>query len=319
MVSFFESEIYRTTNRKMELSQMYLFYHVFIEKTERYLMLRGIESYSTGGLFDDAIYITKKYGIIPLSDYVGNCSAERFYNHGPLYGEFEYGFLPNLFKKAETHELNITWNTGVSSKPWHAELKEILDRHLGKLPTEITYEGKIYTPVEFAENAVNLPLNDYIKLTSFYNNSFYKPEALFVKDNWLYKNDFYNLPIDEFMETIDSAINSGFTLVVDLDYTTELLKDSNIYCSFNENKLVNQDERDEMFDNWYTKDVHLVHLTGIAFDENGRKYYVIKDSIGKNLGVVTKKYLSENFVRGKVLAAIVHKDGIPKSIRSKLP
>jgi bleomycin hydrolase len=89
MVSFFESEIFRTSGKKLELSQMYLFYHVFIEKTDRYLRLRGTESYSTGGLFDDAIYIMNKYGIVSLNDYVGNRNEKEFYEHGPLYGEFE--------------------------------------------------------------------------------------------------------------------------------------------------------------------------------------------------------------------------------------
>ena len=107
-------------------------------------------------------------------------------------------------------------------------------------------------------------------------------------------------------------------MAIDLDYTAEILKDSSNYCDLNENEVINQDERDNMLANWYTKDVHLVHLTGIAIDQKGKKYYIIKDSVGENLGVVRKKYLSENFVRGKVLAVILHKDGIPQEIKEKI-
>jgi bleomycin hydrolase len=120
------------------------------------------------------------------------------------------------------------------------------------------------------------------------------------------------------METIDYAVSNGFTLAIDLDYTLDILKNPVNYVHFSENEPVTQDKRDEMLSNWLTKDVHLVHLTGIATDENGKKYYVIKDSVGENLGVVTKKYLSENFVKGKVLAVILHKDGIPATIKEQL-
>ena len=318
MVSFFESEIFRTSGRKMELSQMYLFYHVFIEKTDRYLRLRGTQTYSTGGLFDDAIYTMNKYGIVPLSDYVGNRNDKGYYEHGPLYGEFEYGFLPKLMKKAENHELNIQWQKGVATRPWETEIRSMQDRHLGKLPAEISYNGKTYTPLSFAKEVVNLQLGDYIKLTSFSEMPFYQPGTLYVKDNWLCKSDFYSLPLEQFMETIDFAVSNGFTLAIDLDYTVDILKNPVNYVDFSENEPVTQNERDEMLSNWFTKDVHLVHLTGVATDENGKKYYVIKDSVGENLGVVTKKYLSKNFVKGKVLAVILHKDGIPAAIKKQL-
>ena len=318
MVSFFESEIFRTSKQKLELSQMYLFYHVFIEKTDRYLRLRGTQTYSTGGLFDDAIFVMNKYGIVPLSDYVGNRNDKGYYEHGQLYGEFEYGFLPNLMKKAENHELNISWENGVATKQWESEIRSMLDRHLGNLPAEISFEGKTYTPLSFAKEVVNLPLTNYIKLTSFSEMPFYQPGMFYVKDNWLCKSDYFSLPLDKFMETIDYAVNNGFTLAIDLDYTVDILKSPVNYVDFNENETVTQDKRDEMLSNWLTKDVHLVHLTGIATDENGRKYYVIKDSVGENLGVVTKKYLSENFVKGKVMAVILHKDGIPSAIKKQL-
>jgi bleomycin hydrolase len=221
-------------------------------------------------------------------------------------------------KKAENHELNIQWKNGVATKPWETEIRSMLDRHLGKLPSEINFEGKTYTPLSFTKEMVNLPVKDFVKLTSFSEMPFYQPEMFYLKDNWLSKSDYYSLPLDKFMETIDYAVNNGFTLAIDLDYTVDILKNPVNYVDFNENKPVTQDKRDEMLSNWLTKDVHLVHLTGIATDENDRKYYVIKDSVGENLGVVTKKYLSENFVKGKMLAVILHKDGIPPAIKKQL-
>jgi len=297
---------------------MFLLYHFFIEKTERYLRLRSFDTYSTGGLLVDAIYLLGKYGIVPLETYIGPRNEKGYYEHGPLYGEFEYRFLPQLFEKAKKHELNIDWNNGSATRPWLADLTEMLDRHMGKLPTQVSHEGKLYTPLEFSKEIVNLPLNDYVKLTSYSNMPFYQPDVLYLKDNWLSKDDFYSLPIDYFIETIDHAINNNYTLALDLDITLEQLKDSASFCDYKEDSIVNQDNRDELLDNWYTKDVHLVHLIGIAHDQTGKKYYIIKDSVGKQLGVFTKKYLSENYVRAKILTVILHKDGIPSAIRRKM-
>jgi bleomycin hydrolase len=318
MTSFFESEGYRISGWKTELSQMYLFYHVFIEKTERYLWLRGIETYSTGGLFDDAFYIMGKYGAVPLADYPGLRSPNGALQHGPLYGEFEYRFLPLWFEKAKNHELGIRWQDGKATKPWLPDLTTMLDRNLGKLPETVNYEGKTYTPVEFAREVVALDLDNYVRLVSYSGMLLYRPEPLFVKDNWLMRGDFYSLPLEEFIETIDYAISHNFTLAIDMDITPEQLADSTDYCTYREGEQIGQNTRDELLDNWFTKDVHLVHLTGIATDENGQKYYIIKDSVGRNIGAFTKKYLSENFVRAKVLAVLVHKDGIPSPIRKQL-
>jgi bleomycin hydrolase len=259
-----------------------------------------------------------KYGIVPLEDYIGPRNEKGYYEHGPLYGEFEYRFLPQLFEKAKKHELNIDWNNGTATRPWLTDLTEMLDRHMGKLPTQVNYEGQTYTPLEFSKKIVKLPLNDYVKLTSYSNMPFYQPDILYLKDNWLNKNNFYSLPIDQFIETIDHAIKNNYTLALDLDITLEQLKDSANYCEYREDTMVTQDIRDELLDNWYTKDVHLVHLVGIAHDEAGKKYYIIKDSVGKQLGVHTKRYLSENFVRAKILTVILHKDGIPSAIRRKM-
>lgn len=318
MVSFLESEIFRLSNRKLELSPMFFMYHVFIEKTEHYLQLRSYDSYSTGGLFDDALHIMKIYGAVPYTEYTGPVNQKGYCELGPLYGEFEYGFLPGLFEKAKNSGLAIRSSNGTMHKPWGNELTSILDRHLGKTPDTIRYNDKWYTPRQFADSIINLPLDQYVKLTSYSSIPFYHSDALFLRDNWLYKNDFYSLPLDQLIETIDSALLRNYTLAIDFDITAEILQDTLIYCNYHEDTVVNQDTRDELLANWLTKDVHLVHLIGLAHDQDGRKYYIIKDSVGKHLGMYPKEFLSENYIRAKVIAVMVHKNGIPASIKARL-
>lgn len=319
VVSFLESEKYRLTNRKIELSQMYIYYHVFIEKIQRYIGLRSYDTYSIGGQFDDALFITEKYGVVPLEDYVGLKNEKNLPPRDELFREIRDVFLKNTFEKAKNNELNIEWNNGEVKKPWLVDLKKILDSNIGEIPNEIIYDGKSYTPIKYSKDVLDLPLNDYIKLTSYSYIPFYKPGELLVKDNWLHKNDYYNLPIDEFIETIDNAINNNYSLVLDMHISMESYNEPVNYLDYKEDKVVSQDVRNELFDNWLTNDVHLVHLIGIAHDETGKKYYLIKDSIGKEHGFENPPiFLSENYVRARILAVMLHKDGIPQKFKKKM-
>jgi len=148
---------------------------------------------------------------------------------------------------------------------------------------------------------------------------YYQPGELLVRDNWLHDHDFYNLPVDDFIKTIDHAVNHGYSIAVDIHITEELYSDaSKNYADYTEDEVVDQDRRDELFDNWQTSDVHLFHLIGIAHDESGKTYYLIKDSVGEEMGMTPPSLFSENYFRARVLAVMIHKDGIPKDIIEKL-
>ena len=68
-----------------------------------------------------------------------------------------------------------------------------------------------------------------------------------------------------------------------------------------------------------TTDDHLMHITGIAKDQNGTKYYITKNSWGAD-GNKFGGYLnmSESYVRAKTICVMVHKDSLPKELRKKL-
>ena len=220
---------------------------------------------------------------------------------------------------SQKNELHITWDNGIVTNPWLEELTEILDKHMGAFPETFTYNGQEYTPKQFAQSVLDLRFDDYVKLTSYSYIPFYQPGELLVRDNWLHDHDFYNLPIDEFIRTINHAIDHGYSITVDIHITRELYSDpSRNYAEYREDEVVDQDVRNELFDNWLTSDVHLFHLIGIAHDESGKTYYLIKDSVGKEMDADPPLFYSENYFRARALAVMVHKNGIPNDIQEKL-
>jgi bleomycin hydrolase len=318
VVSFLESEIYRTDQKKIELSQLYCHYYSYIEKAQQCLRFRDHNSFRKGGHFGDVLRVIKKYGAMPYAVYEGTLKKEDINNYKSLFNGLQQ-FIRELSAKAQKNELDITWKNGIVTNPWLQDLKGLLDTHMGVFPEMFTYNGQEYTPEKFADRVLNLNFNDCVKLTSYSYIPFYQPGELLVRDNWLHDHDFYNLPIDDYIRTIDHAINHGYSAAMDIHITRELYADtSRNYADFREDEIIDQDVRDELFDNWQTSDVHLIHLIGIAHDESGKKYYVVKDSVGEELEMHPPAFYSENYFRGRVLAVMIHKNGIPKDIRKKL-
>ena len=318
VVSFLESEIYRLHQTKIELSQMYCHYNSYIEKIQRCLRLREPNAFRKGGHFGDVLMVIEKYGAMPYEAYEKILDKENISNYKDLFNELR-GFIKDLYSKAQKNELDIDWNNGVVTNPWLQNLTEILDKHMGVFPKTFMYNGKEYSPKQFAQNVLDLRFDDYIKLTSYSYIPFHQMGELLVRDNWLHDHDFCNLPIDDFIRTINHAIDQGYSVAVDIHITRELYSDpSKNYADYREDTVVDQDVRNELFDNWLTTDVHLFHLIGIAHDESGKKYYLIKDSVGKELGATPPTFYSENYFRARALAVMIHKNGIPKDIRDRL-
>ena len=321
-ISFLESELHRLERGDFELSTIYVAYNFYIEKALRRIRLRGkIDFGFNGGFNYDAFEMIKKYGIVKSSDYTGLLPGHTEHNHFKFINEMHSYLTDTVEKDGKEGKLNSQWKDGEFYSPWLENIKKILNQNMGELPAVIEYNKKVMSPIQFSEEILSIPYDDYIKVTSYSYMEFDQPGELLVDGNWLHYQDFYNIRLDEFISLIDHALNNGFSLTGDFHITEESYISKLGYADFqldSSNTDINQNIRDDLYENWKTNDVHNVHIVGIARDENGKKYYKIKDSAPTKVFPNSPKYFSENYFRARVLSVMLHKDGMPFEIRKRL-
>jgi bleomycin hydrolase len=326
--SFLESELKRMGKPVIDLSEMYIVRAGYLERAENYVRRQGAAAFGQGAENHDVMNIVKEYGIVPQSVYSGFLPESG--HDKPVHGEME------AVLKAMLDAVNKNPD-GKLSKLWMKAYTGALDAYLGAPPANFIYEGKNYTPQSYFQSLGVVPEN-YVALTSYSHHPYYQPFILEVSDNWS-NGLFYNLPIDELMQVADYAIDKGFTFAWASDVSEKTFsakegmavmpakawedmsqgeRDS-IWKAPVKEKWVTQDERQEAFNNLSTTDDHGMHATGIVTDQNGTKYYVIKNS----WGTVKKEmmgylYVSQPYFRYKTMSVMVHKDALPAAIRQKL-
>jgi len=320
-ISFLETELHRMGKGENELSTMYVAYYLYIEKALRRIRLRGKVAYDFNGYFNfDAFEMIRKYGIVTSSDYSGLLPSQTGHYHYKFLSEVNT-HLDEVEKEGMEGRLNSKWKDGEFISPWLETMKNTLNQSMGEPPVNFEYDNEIMTPKEFSDGVLGIPYDDYVKFTSYSYIGFDQTGELLVEGNWLHKHDFYNIKIDEYMNLIDNALNNGFSLTGDFHITEESYLGDLGYVDFqfdSTTTIIGQDDRDNLYENWKTNDVHNVHIIGLAKDEDGKKYYKIKDSVPTKYFPNSPKYFSENYFRARVLSVMLHKDGIPSEIRNKL-
>lgn len=320
--SFLESEIIRLTGNEIDLSEMYTVRNTYPKKAENFVMRQGKAQFSEGGLAHDVLNSVKYYGLVPNSTYSGLFEANAKHNHAELVNVLEAmlkTYIDNPGKKL--------------SKNWKKAVDAVLDVYLGENPTSFTYEGKKYNPQTFLQ-LTKIDPDNYVTLTSFTHSPFYSKFILNIPDNWSYGN-FYNIPLDSMIETIDNSLSNGFTVALDCDVSERTFssKDGVAIIPLNsENNIkalqgvypeknITQEYRQDEFENYTTTDDHLMHITGTLRDQNGTKYYKVKNSWGTDENRTTNGgyvYFSEAYMKLKAISITVHKDAIPKNTSNKL-
>ena len=341
-LSFLESEIIKTkaikdTTLYPDLSEMFVVRNSYHDRALKYVRLDGALKMAAGSDFGDVFDVIKTYGIIPQSVYSGM-------NYGtdlPVQGELDAvlkAFVEAIVKNPN-RKLTPVWSKGFDG---------ILDAYLGPIPSEFTFEGGSYTPDTYFKS-LGIDLNDYISLTSFTHHPFYEPFAIEVEDNWRWTPS-WNLPLDEFMAVINNAVDNGYTvlwggdvsekgftrdglaLLLDTEAKQTSGSDQERWVGKEEDKPaadapkkpsfkeieVTQENRQDAFDQKQTTDDHGMHLYGTATDQDGRKYYLIKNSWGKTGEYKGFWYMSEAYCMQKTLNIMVNKKALPKDIQKKL-
>ena len=342
-LAFIESELLRMGKGEYDFSEMFIVHNTYLERADKAVRTHGDVSFAQGGSFYDVIYGMEAFGLVPEAEMrPGVMYGMTLSNHNELtavsdavVAAIAKGRLRNLQSSPDGEML------------WKKAIEAIHDIYLGERPEKFTYNGVEYTPKSFYDS-LGLNASDYVSLTSYTHHPFYTSFALEIPDNWRWAQS-YNLPIDELMEVFDYAIMNGYTIAWGSDVSedgftregTAILPDVEKAATeldgsdmakwlkmteaerkskpmAVEQKWVSQQERQLAYDNRETTDDHGMQIYGIAKDQKGTEYYMVKNSWGEAGTYKGIWYASKAFVRYKTMNIIVHKDAIPAQIREKL-
>ncbi len=334
-----ESEALRQGKDTLNLSEMWIVRHTYLDKAIKYARTHGTSSFSAGANTHDVMTILRRHGLVPQEAYAGlRYSRDSIHRHGELDAVLA-GYMSAVVK-APNRTLSPVWQDGLNG---------ILDAYLGKCPETFTYKGKEYTPASFAE-AMGLRADDFVSFTSFTHHPFYTRFAVEIPDNWAWEPA-ANVPVDELIQIIDTALaqgyavnwsadvsekgfrfNEGFAIIPvdtpeevagsDMAHWTGLTKEQLARMSRRitgpmPEKNITQAMRQEAFDNYETTDDHGMVLVGVARDQWGNKFYKVKNSWGERGRYKGFFYVSEPYVRYKTMNIMVNRAAVPASIANK--
>ncbi len=328
-ISFLESEIIKAKNLKdaslyPDFSEMFVVRKAYYDRAIKYVRMDGKLNFAAGSDFGDVLEVAKTYGLI----YQGDYSGFQYGYDKPVQAELDAvlkGYVDAVVKNPNK-KLTKVWPKGIEG---------ILDAYMGEIPEDKIIKG----------DALGINLEDYIGFTSYTHHPFYTAFAMEVEDNWRCTPS-WNVPLDEFMAIIDNAVDKGYTvawggdvsepgftrdglaILIDMEALATSGSDQERWVGKAEEKPaekasvkeieVTQELRQDYYDEKTSTDDHGMHLYGIAKDQNGIKYYLIKNSWGETGEYKGIWYMSENYVKGKTLNILVNKNAVPKDILKKI-
>ncbi|HRF86460.1 MAG TPA: C1 family peptidase [Alloprevotella sp.] len=339
-LGFFEAELLRMGKGEHDLCESFLVYNTYMDRADKAIRTHGDASFSQGGSFYDAVYCLKHYGMVP---------QDAMPAPGTLYGDSLFNFN-QLSAVTDAYVGAIAkGNLKKISPVWKKDLSAIYENYFGKLPASFTHKGKTYTPQSYVKE-LGINPDDYVSLTSYTHHPFYSKFILEIQDNWRWAES-YNLPLDEFMQVMDEGIRNGYSFAWGADVSEDGFRkntrkgiaivpsnaksddktgsDAARWTGSNErNSIAPADNKGELtitqemrqigYDNWETTDDHGMVIYGLAKDQNGKEYFIMKNSWGDYGPYHGMCYISKPYVAYKTMNILIHKDAIPAKIAKKL-
>ncbi len=328
--SFLESEMIRMGKKPVDIAEIYTARCVYKERADAFVRMHGEFSYGDGGACHDVINMYAKYGALPQSVYSGlNYGTDK-----NVFGEMQGILKAMLDVVVKNPNKRITPN-------WKKAFEGVLDAYLGPVPETFEYQGKLYTAKTFARNVVGINPQDYMEFSSFSYQPYYEKTMLMVPDNWSL-DKVYNLPLNDMIPIIDNALKNGYTVAwatdvsekyfswkngvayvpdmtwAELDEVKEKEDYEALFDGPKKDLKITEEIRQEAFDNYTTTDDHGMHIVGMAEDQNGKEYYIVKNSWGEKNDYKGYIYVTKAYVQYKTTAFLVHKDAVPAYIIKKL-
>lgn len=324
--SFIESEMIRMGKKPVEISQIFTARNSYVEKGRNYVRMHGAISLGEGGAFHDVMNMYRKYGAVPQSVYTG----------------LNYGTDKNKFNEMSaimeaTLAAVVKNPNGELTPSWEKAYAAIIDSYLGETPKSFDFNGKKYTPQTFAKDVIGINPDDYVEFSSFKEYPYYSKFTLMIPDNWAMEQ-VYNLKMNEMTDVIDNALKNGYTVAWGGDVSEKGFSWKNgvayvpekrfedmtaeekadIFNGPKKEAAVTEDMRQKAFDNYATTDDHGMHIVGLTKDQNGREYYIVKNSWGATNDYKGYLCMTKEFVKYKTTSFMVNKKAIPSEIAKKI-
>lgn len=305
--SFIESEVKRIYNKEIRISEMFTVYNEYIEKARRYVKERGNSAFSEGSEGNALTRMYKMYGCMPLSVYSALPVGRKYHTHEAMF-----------------NELNSYMESVKTSNSWNEELvistvKNILNYYMGEPPLKFMFEAKEYTPISFLKDYLKINPDDYVEILSYKQEPYWQLVEYKVPDNWWHSKDYYNVPLDVFMDIVKKGIRNGYTMSIGGDVSEpgfSRTTQAAMIPSFDiPSAYINDDARQFRFSNETTTDDHGIHLVGYC-ERDGKDWYLIKDSGSgsrnndPNAPEFGYYFFHEDYVKLKMMGFTIHKDAV---------
>ncbi len=315
--SLVESQCIRNTKNEISLSEMFTVRNIYVEKAKNYILRQGHAQFGEGGLGHDLIRAISLYGAMPESVYTGLKENQKVLNHLKL-------------EKTLTQYLDSTLKKMPIADNWLDGYMSILNQYLETPPSAFTYESKEYTPLSFAQQVLHFNADDYINVTSFTHQPYYKPFILQVPDNFS-NGSYYNLPLDEMIAITKEAVKKGYTVMWDADVSNKgfnqakglALNLEGISSSGSLGAVITESPydatiRQKLYENLTTQDDHLMHIYGIEKSPAGKDFFIVKNSWGKVGPYNGSINVSEAYFAINTVSLVIPKAALSAALLEKL-
>lgn len=324
--SFIESEAMRLGKGETNLSEMFVVRHIYRQKCENYVRRQGTAQFGEGGLAHDLLNAVKQYGIAPESVYPGRKDINQPLNHSQL----------EKTLKVMCEDFVVQGKANKLSESWLSKVDSVLDAEFGVVPQTFTVGGTLFTPVSYRDY-LGIQPDDYVTITSYTHHPFYEKFILEVPDNWA-NGEFYNLPINDMMRCLNYALQQGYTVEWDADVSNpgfsagngialvpekdwkdrSVAERQNAFKTWEPEKTVSQEYRQQLFDRQVTTDDHLMHIVGMLDEGHGGEFYAVKNSWGEISDLKGYVNVSDAYMRLNTISFTVHKKSLPADILRRL-